>query len=102
MEKISRETELRESYAEIFVDAFREELAKLVDEPPEMKLDFYESKPLNINGIAIVIGLTGTPSGRFRVKFRQKNFPKTLRKTRQVFLFDAEPKNSMKRLPKNI
>ena len=64
MEKISRETELRESYAEIFVDAFREEIAKLVDEPPEMKLDFYENKPLNINGIAIVIGLTGSPSGR--------------------------------------
>ena len=64
MEKISRETELRESYAEIFVDAFREELAKLFNEPPEMKLDFHESKPLKVDGIAIVIGLTGTPSGR--------------------------------------
>ena len=64
MKKISRETELRESYAEIFVDAFREELAKLFNEPPEMKLDFYENRPLNVNGIAIVIGLTGTPSGR--------------------------------------
>jgi len=64
VEKISRETELRESYAEIFVDAFREELAKLFDRPPEMKLDFYESKPLKVDGIAIVIGLTGFPSGR--------------------------------------
>ena len=64
MEKISRETELRESYAEIFVDALREEISNQIGELPEMKLDFYESKPLKVDGIAIVIGLTGTPSGR--------------------------------------
>ena len=64
MEKISRETELRESYAEIFVDALREEISSQIGELPEMKLDFYESKPLKVDGIAIVIGLTGTPSGR--------------------------------------
>ena len=64
MEKINREAELRESYAEIFVDAFREEISKLIGEFPEMKLDFYENKPLKVDGIAIVIGLTGNPSGR--------------------------------------
>ena len=64
MEKINREIELRESYAEIFVDAFREEILNLTGEAAEMKLDFYEKKSLRVNGIAIVIGLTGSPSGR--------------------------------------
>jgi len=64
VEKINREIELRESYAEIFVDAFREEILNLTGEAAEMKLDFYENRPLKVDGIAIVIGLTGSPSGR--------------------------------------
>ena len=77
MEKINREIELRESYAEIFVDAFREEIFNLTGETAEMKLDFYEKKSLKVDGIAIVIGLTGTPSGRavvYMSDYTLKNF----------------------------
>ena len=86
VEKISREKELRESYAEIFVDALREEISSQIGELPEMKLDFYESKPLKVDGIAIVIGLTGTPSGRAVIYMSNE----TLKLFAQKFLREPE------------
>ena len=63
-EKISRIAFLRESYAKPFAASLKQGLLDLVNVKVEPKTEYYEKKYLEVNGIAIIIGLTGSPSGR--------------------------------------
>ncbi|MBQ6976642.1 MAG: response regulator [Selenomonadaceae bacterium] len=63
-EKISRIALLRESYAKPFAVALKQGILDLINLKVETKVELYEKKYLEVNGIAIIIGLTGTPSGR--------------------------------------
>ena len=63
-EKISRIAMLRESYAKPFAVSLKQGILDLAHTQVETKVELYEKKYLEVNGIAIIIGLTGTPSGR--------------------------------------
>ena len=63
-EKISRIALLRESYAKPFAVALKQGILDLINLKVETKVELYEKKYLEVNGIAIIIGLTGTPNGR--------------------------------------
>ena len=62
--KVSQVAVFRESYAKAFVRAFQQGLSGMIDSPIEMSLELYEKKYLEVDGIAVIIGLTGSPSGR--------------------------------------
>ena len=63
-EKITRMALLRESYAKPFALSLKQGILDLINVKVNTKLELYEKKYLEVNGIAIIIGLTGTPSGR--------------------------------------
>lgn len=63
-EKISRIAMLRESYAKPFAAALKQGILDLIGIQVDTKVELYEKKYLEVNGIAIIIGLTGTPNGR--------------------------------------
>ena len=63
-EKITRVAMLRESYAKPFASSLKQGILNLVHLQVDTKLELYEKKYLEVNGIAIIIGLTGTPNGR--------------------------------------
>ena len=63
-EKITRVAMLRESYAKPFAASLKQGILNLVHLQVDTKLELYEKKYLEVNGIAIIIGLTGTPNGR--------------------------------------
>ena len=55
---------LRESYVKSFVKALQKSLFSLVGVHSKVTLELDETKFLDINGIAVIIGLTGYPMGR--------------------------------------
>ena len=55
---------LRESYVKAFVKALQKSLFSLVGVHSKVDLELDETKFLDINGIAVIIGLTGYPMGR--------------------------------------
>lgn len=63
-EKISRIAMLRETYAKPFAAALKQGILDLIGIQVDTKVELYEKKYLEVNGIAIIIGLTGTPNGR--------------------------------------
>ena len=63
-EKVSRIAVLRESYAKSFQRAFEQGLSGMIDSHVDMNLELYDKKYLEVDGIAVIIGLTGSPSGR--------------------------------------
>ena len=63
-EKISRIAMLRESYAKPFAASLKQGILNLIHLQVETTVELYEKKYLEVNGIAIIIGLTGTPNGR--------------------------------------
>ncbi len=63
-EKISRIALLRETYGKPFAASLKQGILDLTQMQVETKLELYEKKYLEVNGIAVIIGLTGTPSGR--------------------------------------
>ena len=63
-EKVSRVAVLRESYAKVFSNALSQGILNMLAIKVEPKVETYDKKFLEVNGIAVIIGLTGTPSGR--------------------------------------
>ena len=63
-EKVSRVAVLRESYAKVFANALRHGILNMIGLKVEPTIEIYDKKFLEVNGIAVIIGLTGTPSGR--------------------------------------
>ena len=55
---------LRESYAKAFVRAFQQGLFSLIGVNSEVSLEQDERRFLEVSGVAVIIGLTGMPSGR--------------------------------------
>ena len=62
--KVSQIAILRESYAKAFVNALRQGIFNMIGKQFEVKLENYDKKYLSVDGIAVIIGLTGSPSGR--------------------------------------
>lgn len=75
--KVSQVAMLRESYAKIFVHSLRQGIFEMLGVRVDPTLELYEKKYLDVNGIAVIIGLTGTPTGRaitYMSKDAMKNY----------------------------
>jgi len=55
---------LRESYVKTFVKVLQKTLFSLIGEQSEVTIDLDEENYLDVSGVAVIVGLTGTPSGR--------------------------------------
>lgn len=62
--KVSRVAMLRESYAKIFANSLKQGIFEMIAVQTEPKIEHYDKKYLDVDGIAVIIGLTGSPSGR--------------------------------------
>ena len=63
-EKVSRVAVLRESYAKVFANALSHGLLDMIGVRVTPNIENYDKKFLEVDGIAVIIGLTGSPSGR--------------------------------------
>ena len=55
---------LRESYAKAFVKALQQGIFSMIGMHTEVSLEVDDRRFLDVNGIAVIVGLTGYPSGR--------------------------------------
>ncbi len=62
--KIGHVALMRESYAKSFAHAFQQGIFSMIGEHCDVELEVDEARFLTVNGIAVIIGLTGSPSGR--------------------------------------
>ena len=62
--KVGKIAVLRESYAKPFAKALQQGLFSLVGVHSEIEIDIDERNFLDVSGIAVIIGLTGYPTGR--------------------------------------
>ena len=86
-EKVSRVAVLRESYARVFANALKQGILDIIGVRVDPKVELYDKKFLEVNGIAVIIGLTGTPTGRAIVYMSMdtmKNFSHTMLGTDEV------------------
>ncbi len=63
-EKVSRVAVLRESYAKVFANALGHGLLNMVALKVEPTVELFDKKFLEVDGVAVIIGLTGNPAGR--------------------------------------
>lgn len=63
-QKVSRIAVLRESYAKAFDRALQQGILNLIGVQSKVSLEIYDKKYLSVDGIAVIIGLTGYPVGR--------------------------------------
>ena len=63
-QKVNKTAVLRESYAKAFERALQQGLLNIIGVNSKTSLDSYEKRYLSIDGIAVIIGLTGYPVGR--------------------------------------
>ena len=73
---------LRESYAKPFMRALQQGLFSLIGVHSEVELELDERRFLEVSGVAVIIGLTGYPSGRAIVYMAAE----TMRKFAMVML----------------
>ena len=73
---------LRESYAKPFMRALQQGLFSLIGVHSEVELELDERRFLEVSGVAVIIGLTGYPSGRAIVYMEAE----TMRKFAMVML----------------
>lgn len=86
-EKVSRVAVLRESYARVFANALKQGILDIIGVKVDPKVELYDKKFLEVNGIAVIIGLTGTPTGRaiaYMSSDTMKNFSHTMLGTDEV------------------
>ena len=86
-EKVSRVAVLRESYAKVFSNALSQGLLNMLGIRVEPKIENYDKKFLAVDGIAVIIGLTGTPSGRaiaYMSTETMKSFAQTMLGTDEI------------------
>ena len=62
--KVSRVAMLRESYAKIFANSLKQGIFEMIAVQTEPYIEHYDKKYLDVDGAAVIIGLTGTPTGR--------------------------------------
>lgn len=70
--KVSRIAMLRESYAKIFANSLKQGIFEMTAIQTDPIIEHYDQKYLDVDGIAVIIGLTGTPSGR-AITYMSKN-----------------------------
>ena len=63
-QRVSKMAVLRDSYAKAFERALQQGLLNLIGLQSKINLEVYEKRYLSIDGIAVIIGLTGYPVGR--------------------------------------
>ena len=80
--KVGKVAVLRESYAKPFMRALQQGLFSLIGMHSEVELDVDERHFLEVSGVAVIIGLTGYPSGRAIVYMEEE----TMRKFAMVML----------------
>ena len=80
--KVGKVAVLRESYAKPFMRALQQGLFSLIGMHSEVELDVDERHFLEVSGVAVIIGLTGYPSGRAIVYMEAE----TMRKFAMVML----------------
>lgn len=62
--KVSHIAMMRESYAKIFANALRQGIFEMIAVQVDPTVEHYDKKYLDVDGVAVIIGLTGHPSGR--------------------------------------
>lgn len=62
--KVSHIAMLRESYVKIFANALRQGIFEMIAIQVDPVVEHYDKKYLEVDGVAVIIGLTGNPSGR--------------------------------------
>ena len=63
-DRIGKTGMLRDTYVKTFAQAFQKSLLDLLGVESEIKITHDEESFLDVKGIAVIIGLTGTPMGR--------------------------------------
>ena len=63
-QKVNKIAVLRESYAKAFERALQQGILNLIGMQSKITLEVYDKRYLSIDGIAVIIGLTGYPVGR--------------------------------------
>ncbi len=63
-DKVGKVTVLRESYAKAFVRALQQGLFSMIGVHSQIELELDERRFLDVTGVAVIIGLTGYPTGR--------------------------------------
>ncbi len=63
-DKVGKVNTLRESYAKAFVRALQQGLFSMIGVHSQTELELDERRFLDVSGVAIIIGLTGYPTGR--------------------------------------
>ena len=62
--KVNRVAVLRDSYAKAFERALQQGILNLIGIQSKVNLETYDKKYLSVDGIAVIVGLTGFPVGR--------------------------------------
>ena len=62
--KVNRVAVLRDSYAKAFERALQQGILNLIGVQSKVHLETYDKKYLSVDGIAVIVGLTGFPVGR--------------------------------------
>ena len=78
---------LRDSYAKAFERAFQQGILNLVGIQSQINTELYDKKYLLLDGIAVIIGLTGDPTGRaimYMNNDTMKAFAKTMLGTEDI------------------
>lgn len=63
-QKVNRTAVLRDSYAKAFERALQQGILNLIGVQSKLSLETYDKKYLAVEGMAVIIGLTGYPVGR--------------------------------------
>ena len=86
-QKVSKIAVLRDSYAKAFERALQQGILNLIGVQSKVSLESYDKKYLSVDGIAVIIGLTGYPVGRAIMYMQHetmKNFASTMLGTEEL------------------
>ena len=86
-QKVSRIAVMRDSYAKAFERALQKGILNLIGLQSKINVEVYDKKYLSVDGIAVIIGLTGYPVGRaimYMSNDTMKNFALTMLGTENV------------------
>ena len=86
-QRVNKVAVLRESYAKAFERALQQGILNLIGMQSKISMEVYDKRYLSIDGIAVIIGLTGYPVGRAVLHMSNeamKKFAETMLGTEEV------------------
>ena len=86
-QRVNKVAVLRESYAKAFERALQQGILNLIGMQSKITMEVYDKRYLSIDGIAVIIGLTGYPVGRAVLHMSNeamKKFAETMLGTEEV------------------